>query len=306
MAIIALGSLFLIGIAAGLYVLRNPETTVLDEGVRQQLGGTYLQLSDGVTRYALEGDPDGPKIVLVHGGTVPLWTWDDLAADLIDTGWCVLRYDAYGRGYSDRPRLAYDRACYLRQLLDLVDTLGWTAPFDLVGYSLGGATATNFTARHPERVRRLLLISPVMKDYPIPKPFLTPLVGDWLARMAGMRTMVSRIQHWWTDGPDRDRKVAMFVQQATYVGFQRSLLSMLRNDALTDYSAAYHTVGAQDRAVLLLWGTEDREISSSMIEAVRAEIPHARYIPVTNADHGVVFQDPKAITSAILEFLQND
>ena len=100
----------------------------------------------GVTHYQWEGPLEGPVVVLVHGATVPMWVWNRLAADLAEGGFRVLRYDKFGRGYSDRPDLRYNRNLYRKQLLELVDKLGLKKPFDLVGLSLGGATAVNFTS----------------------------------------------------------------------------------------------------------------------------------------------------------------
>ncbi len=45
-------------------------------------------------------------------------------------------------------------------LEDLLSGLGLSEPFDLLGYSLGGAIATNFAVRHPNRIHRLVLLAP--------------------------------------------------------------------------------------------------------------------------------------------------
>jgi len=45
----------------------------------------------------------GPAVALVHGFSVPYYVWDPTAPELARAGFRVLRYDLYGRGYSDRP-----------------------------------------------------------------------------------------------------------------------------------------------------------------------------------------------------------
>jgi pimeloyl-ACP methyl ester carboxylesterase len=126
-------------------------------------------------------------VVLVHGGTIPLWTWDRQVPVLIAAGYRVLRYDAFGRGYSDRPAVVHDRNLYMSQLRELVDTLGISGPFDLIGTSQGGGTAVTFTATYPQRVRRLVLISPVVRDFAVPRLFQVPIIGEIAARAFGMR-----------------------------------------------------------------------------------------------------------------------
>src|SRR5205814_6966801 len=97
--------------------------------------------------------------------------WDSTAAALGANGFRVLRYNYYGRGFSDRPALRYDLAMYDRQLTELLDTLGIHEPIDVAGLSMGGAIAVNFATRHPELVRTLTLVDPdigTMKETPLP------------------------------------------------------------------------------------------------------------------------------------------
>src|SRR4029453_5740848 len=72
----------------------------------------------------------------------------------------VARYDYYGRGFSDRPNVRYTADLFDRQMLQLLDSLGWTGPVDIVGLSMGGPVTAEFTGRHPERVRSLTLADP--------------------------------------------------------------------------------------------------------------------------------------------------
>ena len=74
----------LIILLAGIYHILDPENSELNETVRARLGGTYIRLSDGITHYKLEGPDDGKVVVLVHGGTVPIWTWDKQVQALND------------------------------------------------------------------------------------------------------------------------------------------------------------------------------------------------------------------------------
>jgi len=145
---------------AGIYHILDPENNELNEIERARLGGTYIRLSDGMTHYKLEGPDAGSIVTLVHGGTVPIWTWDKQVQALNDAGFRILSYDKYGRGYSDRPDVTYDQELYKRQLLELVDKLALKEPFDLIGLSLGGGTAVNFTAKYPDRVRKLISAHP--------------------------------------------------------------------------------------------------------------------------------------------------
>ncbi|MBN2538768.1 MAG: alpha/beta hydrolase [Deltaproteobacteria bacterium] len=293
----------LVLVLVGIYYIIDPEKNELNEAVRAGLGGTYIKLSDGMTHYKLEGPDNGKVVVLVHGGTVPIWTWDKQVQALNRAGFRTLSYDKYGRGYSDRPDVVYDQELYKKQLLELVDKLALTEPFDVVGLSLGGGTAVNFTARYPERVRKLVLISPLINNFKVPAFFHIPVFGEFIARIAGVRVIVDRFISLFENNPDSEKYTRLFVEQTTYKGFQRSILSMLRDDAVGDYRNAYRTVGNQERDILLIWGTADTEITQEMISSIRSLMPHLTFRPFEGAGHGIVFQEPDTVNNVILGFL---
>ncbi len=290
-------------VLAGVYYILDPEIKKLDETERKKLGGTYIDLSYGVTHYELTGPSNGKVVVLVHGGTVPLWTWDSQIKVLNDAGFRTLSYDKYGRGYSDRPGVTYDQQLYTNQLFELVDRLELTQKFDLIGISLGGATAVNFTAQYPDRVQKLVLISPLIKNFRVPSVFQIPVIGEFTARVVGTRILIARFTSLFEDDPEFENYKARYVEQTTYKGFQRSLLSMLRNDALGDYTNAYKNLGKQNRDILLVWGTEDKEVTREMIKSIRSFLPNVDFKPVEGLGHGLLFQEPEIISSLIIDFL---
>ena len=294
----------LVIILIGIYHILDPENIELNETVRANLGGTYIRLSDGITHYKLEGPNDGKLVVLVHGGTVPMWTWDKQVKALKTAGYRVLSYDKYGRGYSDRPDVTYDQNLYKRQLLELVDKLALKKSFDLIGLSVGGGTVINFTAQYPHRVRKLIMISPVINNFKVPFFFRIPVIGEFIARLIGVRVIVKRFASLLEKDPNAEEYTALFVEQTRYKGFQKSVLSMLRNDALGDYRKAYQIVGKQKRDVLLIWGTADTEITKEMTQDIRTLIPRLEFKPVEGVGHGIEFKKPYTVSSLILNFLE--
>ena len=290
-------------LSIGIYYMLDPEANELDELERARLGGTYLKLSGGTTHYKLEGPVDGKVVVLVHGGTVPMWTWDKQVQSLRKLGYRVLSYDMYGRGYSDRPEITYDQDTYQKQLLELVDKLGLTKQFDLIGYSLGGGTVVKFTAHNPQRVRKLVLISPLINNFKVPSIFRIPILGEFMSRLIGIKIITKRFMSLVENNPDAEKYTTLFKDQTTYKGFQQSILSMLRNNAVGDYSKSYQMVGNQDREILLIWGTEDTEVSKQMISNIQSFIPNLIFNPVESVGHGIVFQKPDTVNSLINSFL---
>ncbi len=294
-------------VPVGLYPTTYREDKELNEATRAQLGGTYVKLSDGVTHYELLGPKDTPVVVLVHGATIPMWVWDPQIEAFTTAGFQLLRYDMYGRGYSDRPDTDYNRALYRRQLLDLLNNLGLKEPVDLVGMSLGGAIVTDFTANYPERVQRLVLIAPlvnsVSKDTSI-KMLRIPILGDFLMRMVATKTVTKRANSL-IKGMDRaDKYSQLLYEQITYKGFERAALSMFRGDAMRDYREAYRTVGKQNREVMLIWGTEDTDISRERIDEVINAIPNIQVHILEGIGHQVNLEKSDRLNRLVLDFLK--
>ncbi|MBP9926616.1 MAG: alpha/beta hydrolase, partial [Cyclobacteriaceae bacterium] len=85
--------------------------------------GDFVKSSAGNTYYEIANKDADTVLVLVHGFSVPSYIWDSTYYAAQQRGYGVLRYDVYGRGYSDNPDVAYDGALYSEQLHELLDAL---------------------------------------------------------------------------------------------------------------------------------------------------------------------------------------
>lgn len=108
-------------------------------------------MRDGSIHY--EVATDGPMVTLIHPGLWDSRTWDPQVPVLLDSGYGVLRYDL--RGYGRSSRLTGRPYSHVRDLLTLLDALE-VAQTALVGCSMGGAIAIDFTLEHPDRVLALV------------------------------------------------------------------------------------------------------------------------------------------------------
>src|SRR6185436_10765391 len=156
----------LVGLSWGLYAYSNPEKRELDAAARAAMPGQFARLTDGYTHYEIGGPVDGQIVVLAAGFSVPYYIWDPTFTALTGAGFRVLRYDYYGRGYSDRPAIAFTDEMYVRQLYELTNAVHLAGPVDLVGISFGGSLITSFADQHADRVRSLVYFDPsIRKPY---------------------------------------------------------------------------------------------------------------------------------------------
>ena len=289
------------------YWVFNEETKTLDDNMRRGLPGQFIKLSDGYVHYELSGPDDGPVAVLIHGISTPYFVWDDTRPALAKAGFRVLRYDLYGRGFSDRPNVTYDEQLFDRQLFELLSALKLRKPVDLIGSSMGGAIAVIFAARHPENVRKLVLISPA--GYPVKVPVAgqigrLPVVGDYMMYAFGNPIMSGLFKNNFSKSDKLSEFSAKFSQQTKYEGFKRGLQSTLRNFNLDNQKTAFESVGKQGRQVMLIWGREDKIVPFSNNEMVRAAIHDVDFYALDAAGHIPHYEEPERVNPLIVDFMK--
>jgi pimeloyl-ACP methyl ester carboxylesterase len=283
------------------------ETRSIDDEVRSSSLGEYIELSRGITHYEIAGPLNGQPVVLLHGFSIPYQIWDPIFRPLAEAGFCVLRYDLYGRGTSDRPQVSYDQDLFDLQLLELLKGLKLKGSVDLVGLSMGGGISVIFCDRHPELVRRLILIDPV--GFPLLPPIwakfvVVPILGELFLSLISGKFLVKTIAEGVYGGDRYPEFVEVAHQQMKFVGYRQALLSTLRSDVLDDLSEIFHRVGNKDRPSMLIWGTLDRAVPFKMSEKVREAIPNIEFHAIQGAGHIPHYERPEVVTPMIIDFLK--
>lgn len=309
-------------LCAALYVGFDRESETLTDEVRSKAGGNFLRLPDGVVHYELAGPAptylDARTVVLIHGFSVPYYIWDPTFEALTQPErsgnampFRVLRYDLYGRGYSDRPDTIYDADLYDRQLLGLLSGLGIVGskgskgPVDLVGLSMGGPIAVTFADRHPELTGKLVLVDSAYHGARQPSLWLsTPYLGEFYMTVSVAPSLPraqladfydpSRFPDW----PDKYRV------QMQYRGFRRALLSTLLHFAGRDVQEEFARVGKSGRPVLLVWGKDDATVPVAAAQDILKAIPQAELHVIEEAAHLPHYERPERVNPVLMEFLR--
>jgi pimeloyl-ACP methyl ester carboxylesterase len=240
------------------YRAKDPERRRLDDAARAEAPGRFVRLADGVTHYEIAGPDTGRVVVLAAGFSVPAYIWDSLHLGLADSGFRVVRYDYYGRGWSDRPEAAaYDQDLFVRQLSGLLDSLRITTSVDLAGLSFGGAIITSFADRHPERVRSLIYFDPVFNTgRPLPAEERSALA--WNIHMVcrgGSESMATGQRSDFLHPERHPDWVARYRVQQQFKGTRESLRRTRVAIAVAPHQEEQlRKLGATPRPVLIVWG----------------------------------------------------
>lgn len=109
--------------------------------------------------YKIEGN--GEALVFIHGLSDNLLYWEILAANL-KKDYQIIRVDLRGHGESELGNDEITIDLYANDLINLLKELN-ISKANLIGFSLGGAVALNFTIKYPDKVSSLVLMSSFAK-----------------------------------------------------------------------------------------------------------------------------------------------
>ena len=301
--------LALVLLLVSLYLILNVEKLELTDAARENAAGDFVELSGGLVHYQLEGPADSPLIVLVHGFSVPAYIWDPTFLALKEAGYQVLRFDLYGRGYSDRPDVIYDINLFSTQLEELLSELDLDGPAHLVGLSMGGPVVASYANRHPDLVRSVALIAPevVQVTWKDIFPMNLPGVGEYLMAAVMEPILLPRMQtsdfYQPENFPDWEERYRVQLQ---YQGTGRALLSTIRNLVKLESELEYQKLQETKLPVLLIWGSEDQSISEENIQVLQGLLPDMQVQIIEKAGHISHFERPEIVNPILLEFIDSN
>jgi len=285
------------------------ENEELDPEVRKKLGGTYIRLSGGVTHYELSNSQLEGTVVLVHGFSIPCLIYDPTFKFLAESGFRVLRYDLFGRGFSDRPYTRYDIRLFIRQLDDLLDALRLKSPVNLVGVSMGGPITAGFTAEYPDKVGSLTLIDPAGVRPITLSPLLglakIPVVAETFFGLLGTESMVRSAGRDFYDPGLVEEFMDGIRIQMRFRGYKRAILSSIRNNMLGSFVKIYGQLGKLDKPVLLVWGRDDTTVPLEHSDELRRLLPDAEFHVIEHCGHVPHYEKPGEFHPILLNFLRN-
>lgn len=279
----------------------------LDEHTRRAAPGDFVELPDGHTHYQIAGPPDGSVIVLLHGFSVPFYIWDAPFEALTQAGFQVLRFDFFGRGFSDRPRLPYTRDLFRRQTLDLITALDIRTPVHLAGISMGGIIAAEIAVEHPDSVAKLVLVDPAGFPLDIPlalKLVRTPVLGELLLNLAGPQSLLKAMVSDIFDPKLVAKYISRYQVQMQFKGFFRAILSTMRRGVLDDAMPTYRRLADDPNPILLVWGRHDQTVPFEFSRHLVDAVPGIQFHPIDGAGHVPHFERPEVVNPILIDFLK--
>jgi pimeloyl-ACP methyl ester carboxylesterase len=262
----------------------------------------------GTIRVYEWGPEDGRKVLMIHGISTPSLSLGRLAHALVKLGCRVLLFDLFGRGYSDSPAdLPLDSRLYSTEILIAITSspIPWTPEgFHVMGFSLGGGIAVDFSTSFPSLVKNIVLLAPtgLIRTYHfdwVSRFMYYGYVPDWVLEWVVERRLRGGPVHRQVSktGDERNPTVgdevkgnrdpeyenAVLVEGRSDItiaaivkwqldhhrGFVSSFVNSIRNSSIVGREETWRKLGEREGKVLVIGGRTDPVIVS---EELRVDV----------------------------------
>ena len=254
-------------------------------------------------------------ILLIHGITGDSRQWNDVIPQLADR-YTVLAPDLLGHGQSAKPRGDYSLGAYAASLRDLLIVLGHRRA-TVVGHSLGGGIAMQFSYEYPVFCERLVLVDSgglgpevhlLLRAATLPgSELVLPLiahsrlhaVGEAIGQALGRVGL--ELGH---DLAEMTRGYASFSDGEARRAFLHTLRAVIDLDGQR-VNATDRLYLAQELPTLIIWGRRDPLIPVKHADVAHRGIPDSRLAIFDDTGHFPHIEQPVRFARVLIDFIEN-
>jgi pimeloyl-ACP methyl ester carboxylesterase len=264
----------------------------------------FADINGGKIYFEIEGH--GPALVMIHGGLVNHHLWDDQFDYFVHQGYQVLRFDVRGYGQSSIPDRSFS---YHNDLKLLMDSLGLERAV-IMGLSMGGGIAIDFTLTYPDKVTALIAVAAGLSGFQnqseVSKQMRT---AQNAAYEKGDKAQAVELSlQLWTDGPNRaqghidpimrEKIRAMTTEVFDLPDYDNSFSQELQPPAI-DRLAEIHV------PTLFIVGDQDVPDILEIADIVTSRVPGAQKAVIANTAHHLNMERPAEFNHTVLDFLKS-
>lgn len=292
---------FLIGFWLLILIYLLPSTALAASAGKKLQSTTGLAEVNGTRLYYETAGKGKNVLVFIHGGLVDSRLWDDQFKEFA-RNFRVVRYDLRGFGKSDFPD--YDKPfSHVEDLHALLKFLK-IEKASLVGLSLGGMIAADFTLEHPEMVEKLVLTSSGLRGDKSPRNQQSLAVYK-AAEEKGAETAINM----WMEHP-------FFVTGKNSEKYQQRARQMLADN--------YKYWGPTPKTIQVVWakqptierlseikaptliivGTKDIPAMLTIAQTLATRISGAELAIISGVSHHLNMEVPVNYNNTLLKFLK--
>jgi pimeloyl-ACP methyl ester carboxylesterase len=257
--------------------------------------------SDGAKIY-FESAGNGPAVVFIHAGVADCRMWEP-QFELFSRKFRAIRYDLRGFGQSELPDTPYANR---RDLRNVLQHLG-VEKAALIGCSMGGATAIDFTIEHPERVTAIVPVGAGVGGWNVWTDAMLRHFGEFmrLAKEGDTERARERDAKLWLDGPSRDasRIDPVYRQRARQLHRDNFSLTRFLHPEEELKPPAIARLGEIKAPALVMVGDADAPEMLAIADRLAADISGAKRVTIRDAAHLPNLEHPDQFNRIVMEFL---
>ncbi len=259
----------------------------------------FVHIDGSKIRYIETGSSKN-NLILIHGLGASAERWEPILP-YFEKHYNVIVPDLIGFGHSDKPNTDYTADFFTKFLASFVDTLDIDQTA-IMGSSLGGQIAVEYTAANQQTVDRLILVSPAgaMKQS-------TPALDAYVMAALYPDHDTAKTAFTMMTGNNKDVNqhiIDDFVQRMKMPNAKFAFMSTL----LGLKNAPEITTRLEKIMVptLVVWGELDPVIPVKYAEKFVREIRDCRFYQMENCGHTPYVEDPENFAKLVLDFLKTN
>lgn len=275
---------------------------------------------NGVDLHVIEAGRAGdPVLLLLHGFPEFWWAWRNQITPLAQAGYHVVVPDLRGYNLSAAPRetSAYHLEILTQDVVCLAQAMR-ADTFDLVGHDWGAVIGWCVAARHPERVKRAVLINGPHPEAWVEEVFRSPVQALRSAYIAFFQA--PRLPETILSASNFSRLKAALRRSARVGTFSPSALehytkAWARPGSLSGMLGFYRalrrasaggTIGRVTSPLRLIWGDRDRFLGWGLMEASMARCDRGSFRVIEAGTHWLHLEQLDLVTDEIVRFMGSD
>ena len=298
-----------VGIAAILLFFGHSDIPLEDLKAKYTTANSsFISVNGMDVHYRDEGDQnDSIPIVLLHGTAASLHTFDAWTTTLKTTN-RVIRMDLPAYGLTGPfPDRNYSIQHYCEFLKTFLDTLK-VKQCILVGNSLGGEIAWNYTLKQPDMVQKLILIDAA--GYPttsksVPVAFKigkTPFLNKILTYITPRFIVKASVENIYFD---KSKITSLLIDRYYELTLREgNRQAFVDRFTIAKDTTAYHNIKKINQPTLILWGSKDLLIPIENAAKFHQDLPNNSLSIIEKTGHTPMEESPHESLKPVLDFLQ--
>jgi pimeloyl-ACP methyl ester carboxylesterase len=245
---------------------------------------------------------EGEPLILINGFGSTMDTWNPPILSFLAAHYRVIIFDNRGTGYTSSSDTPFSIPLFANDTFGLMDALSITQA-NIAGFSMGASIAQEMVLTHPERVRKLILISgdcgsaEAFRMQPEIWTNLSDKSGTILEQANRMFTILFP-REWLAEHPDP----FSYCPEVYEITSEESIAR--QGAAFLSWEGSYNRLPDIRAPTLILTGTDDVIIPAQNSIILGERIRGAWIIQFRNGGHGLMYQYPDQFSRVVLMFLE--